>query len=256
MLAQERLNLPQRAERLVVAPEARDRLRVSGAGTFEADILETLPTEYRTVCSDVVRAWGGSARGTSRWSVRVLREERGSPRSSILVGLRCGSSHPDYTKYSDERVALLIITGSGAHLQLIPAGEDCANCTELSAVEFAGAHPAEGATLWEVRGSVSNDNPCCALTHENRSERLVMIRVSDGRVALDTETRREIREHDDEAGDTEEICRSEAAYQKDAIGKLTGLTLATRCTLDGKPQEEKLRSFRWNAGRRIFEEQQ
>ncbi len=251
--AQPRHNLPQRADRFPIPPDARERLRAAEASGMGADVLETLPVDFRTACGDVVRAWGASARGTAVWSVRELHREKSAARVTLLVALRCSSSQPAYAGFADERAALVLLLAGASHLQLIPLAEDCANCSELFRVAFERIHPAEGAALWELRVASSSKNPCCDGPSSDTAERVLLVRASDGRTVLEIETLREIREHDDESGDTEEICRADVAISHDNAGKLAAIAVTRRCTLDGKAQPETTREHRWNPARRVFE---
>jgi len=259
-----RLNLPQQAHETTLHEAARDILQryliqPAAAPALPGDLQEllvkSLPAEGRGACAEMIEHWGTVAEGTATWSVRALfRWEQASGRT-LLVAFRCGSSYADYASYYDERLGIVSLEPSSARLRLIPVAEDCDNCSDLYHLEFSDELAVPGGTLAVLALTFSSDNPCCDGPSQWRTEQLIYVLLPEGRVALALDRVTESYDHDDEAGDTEEVCRSGITPRRNPAGQLAGLVAEIRCEATAQPVTVQVRRFAWQPATRRFQEQ-
>ncbi|MGH9804391.1 MAG: hypothetical protein ACRD4D_04400 [Candidatus Acidiferrales bacterium] len=220
---------------------------------LEQNLLELLPSELRDACPRLTYYWGDNAQGTARWSIRSLAWQLRSGTIEALIAYRCGSTHPDYADYYDERLGLLVFESSGARLRLIPLADDCDNCSDLYHLDYSDSFPLPEGELVAVTVTDSSDNPCCDGPSAWRRESLLYLVLPAGDIALQFDRAQENYDHDDEAGDTEEICNSEITYRRAPEGELIEIAAATTCRVNGDPQPGATLQYRWNAAKMRFE---
>lgn len=257
------INLPQLDATVAIPEAARAALEpaLRPAATakssifsveLERSLVELLPEELRDACPRMISHWGDFARGTARWSVRSLSWQMQPDQLETLVAFRCGSSHPDYVDYFDERLALLLVGSDEARLRLIPLADDCDNCSDLFHLDSSQSFPQAGGELVELLVTSSSDNPCCDGPSAWRREELLYLVLPAGDSALQIDRAQEDYQHD-EAGDTEEICNSEVTYTRGPQGELLEITAVTSCRVNGDPQPGTTLGYRWNPVTRRFD---
>ena len=259
-----RLNLPQQAHETTLHEAARDILQryliqPAAAPALPGDLQEllvkSLPAEGRGACAEMIEHWGTVAEGTATWSVRALFRWEQAGQRTLLVAFRCGSSYADYASYYNERLGIVSLEPSSARLRLIPVAEDCDNCSDLYHLEFSGEFAVPPGTLAVLAMTFSSDNPCCDGPSQWRYEQLIYVLLPEGSVALALDRVHERYDHDDEAGDTEEVCRSGITPRRNPAGQLAGLVAEIRCEATAQPVTVQVRRFAWQPATRRFQEQ-
>jgi hypothetical protein len=265
--ASNRLNLPQSNEKIVLEGPAREALEAalaaapSGTPSFAmasepaAQLMGSLPEEFRDSCSDVVGSWGEGARETARWTVRVLFSSASAGGREAVLALRCASTTPNMETYYDERPAIVSLGPQSVTLSLVPLAKDCTNCSDFYHLEFSQTFTAVGARLLELRVSHANDSPCCDGGDQESGEQLVILRLPEGEQVLAVDQGTASYSHDDEEGDSDLVCQAKIDYSRDAAGNVESIRTETRCTVNKEPTPDvKTRTFRWNAAARRFDE--
>src|SRR5215470_2072719 len=135
-----RLNLPQvsaevklkQAEVQSVFDLRADKDAQALPGGLTQLIVDSLPTNFRNGCQDMVLDFGSDAipKTTWAWSAMLLHTETNRSVQSALLTLRCTVHVPEVT-YFDERFALLLNNGQESVLKLVALDKDCTNCTTL-----------------------------------------------------------------------------------------------------------------------------
>ncbi len=258
------INLPQldatitfpEAVRAALAP-ALQQAATARSSVFSAELerslIDLLPANLRDACPRMISHWGDFAQGTAHWSIRSLAWQLHPGSIEALTAFRCGSTYPDYATYFDERLGLLVFEASGARLRLIPLADDCDNCSDLFHLDSLQSFPQHEGELVELLVTSSSDNPCCDGPSAWRRESLLYLVLPAGVIALQFDRVQEDYEHDDEAGDTEEICNSEVTYTRSPQGELLEITSATTCRVNDEPQPGTMLRFRWNAASSRFD---
>lgn len=122
---------------------------------LQADLVRTLPQDFRAACPSLIESWGDIAKGTDEWRVRVLARQG----DQVWLSFRCGSRAPGYEKDYDERPALLhLATGK---LEFVLLGSDVENNSTLYHVEFSEFLTLEGAQGVALKVIAPAGNPCC-----------------------------------------------------------------------------------------------
>jgi hypothetical protein len=265
--ASDRLNLPQSNEKIVLEGPAREALEAAlaaapgGTPSFAlasepaAQLIASLPEDFRNSCSDVVGSWGESAKETARWTVRVLFSSATAAGTEAVLALRCGSTAPNVEAYYDERTAIVAVGPQSATLGLLPLAKDCDNCSDFYHLEFSQTFAAVGARLLELRVSYGNRSPCCDGGDMESGEQRLILRLPEGEQVATVDAGMESDSHDDEDGDSDMVCEAKIDYSRDAAGNVESIRSETRCTVNKEPVPDvKTRSFRWNAAARRFDE--
>ncbi len=226
-------------------------------------LLRSLPGNFLSACTAMVKSWGTEAAGTETWHVGLL--SRQGQRAWLFI--RCSSSADDMADYSDEGLGLLHV--DSGKLELVPLGGNAANDSTLYHVSFAeklSLGPLEGEAF---RVTARGNNPCCAGTDTHSAERLVVFVDSPQGVeeALSIVTDQTDTNHsDDPEEDSETFYKADVQFEHDAGGQVTGLTAKfqktkNRITYQNGPAERKRVSedtgtlrYRWNAKSLKFEE--
>ncbi len=264
--AEARPNLPQRAAPVALSPDQRAKLDtviaalpLGGPVTLSPEASELLvgllPGDFQASCAGMLDTWGEEAKGTARWGARVLYSSRDSGRFTALLAYRCDSQAAGYADFYDERLAALDLAPNGGDLRLIPMAEDCANCSELYHLDFSQGFSVENGKLVELRLVSSTDNPCCDSSSRELVEQLVFILLPEARAVLQFDRSRERYDHDDQAGDTERMCRAEIRYAHDPSGRLLSTVAESSCRENGKKLPSKTESYRWDSISRRFQKQ-
>ncbi|HYL10190.1 MAG TPA: hypothetical protein VEU31_05580 [Candidatus Acidoferrales bacterium] len=265
--AYDRLNLPQSNEKIVLEGPAREALETAlaaapgGTPSFAlasepaAQLIGSLPEDFRDSCSDVVGTLGEGARETARWTVRVLFSSATAGGTEAVLALRCGSAAPNVEAYYDERPAIVALGPQSATLALIPLAKDCINCSDLYHLEFSQTFTAVGARLLELRVSYANESPCCDGGDQQSGEQRLILRLPEGEQVLTVDQGTASYSHDDEDGDSDLVCEAKIDYSRVPAGNVESIRSETRCTVNKEPiPDVKTRSFRWNAAARRFDE--
>ena len=259
-----RVNLPQRTAEVPLPAEASAELAAflgqrAASPALPADLeqllVDNLPAELRGACAEMIEHWGTVAEGTATWSVRALFRWEQAGQRTLLVAFRCGSSYADYASYYNERLGIVSLEPSSARLRLIPVAEDCDNCSDLYHLEFSDELAVPGGALAVLALTFSSDNPCCDGPSQWRYEQLIYVLLPEGSVALALDRVHERYDHDDEAGDTEEVCRSGITPRRNPAGQLAGLVAEIRCEATAQPVTVQVRRFAWQPATRRFQEQ-
>lgn len=267
-IAKGRLNLPQSKETVTLAEGPRRALGIAlarhttAAGyaletEAAAPFLEGLPNSFRDSCSEVIGTWGGDARQTAQWTVRVLFSHRTSGGTEALLALRCGSTLPDFERVYDERLAAVSFAGDGATLRFLPMAEDCINCADFLHFEFSQSLTAAGASLLELEVyESSNDSPCCGGGEQQSETQLVLFALPEWKQVLFLDKMSEDNFDDDSAedGGSNLVCRAKSTYLRGPAGNVMRIQNRIQCSENGKPRPEIKREFRWNASTRAFDE--
>lgn len=263
--AQARLNLPQVPHTAQFSD--KDRRTLEAAWVYASPghppamtvplqelLVDELPKETRNACGEMIEHWGTVAEGTARWMPRWLDSVRAPGRVTILVAYRCGSSYPDYADYYDERLGVVTLEPAAASLRLVPLGDDCDNCSDLYRLRLEQIFPTSQGSLAVIAATNTSDNPCCDGPSQWNEERLHFVFLPEGGVTLTVTRVSEHYFHDDESGDTAEICRADVSYVRDAAGRLSEIAALTRCQTDDKPQPVKSQRYRWSGSTQRFDE--
>jgi hypothetical protein len=230
---------------------------------IQADVLNTLPKEFRGACAAMIENWGDIAKGTDEWHVRVLVRQA----DRVWLAFRCGSRAHEYEKFYDERPALLRLeTGK---LEFFPLGPDAENDSTLYQVEFAELLPLDGAQGMAFKVTEPAGNPCCDGPESRSGERWMVFAETPYGVAelLSVVTARDDSSHsDDPEIDSEVTYRAQITLHRDERKLVREATAAFReevkdITWDGakaNPHIVSVRSgtlrYRWNPASLHFEE--
>ena len=222
-LAEARLNLLQSKQVVTLPGNLVGNIRASlepspiGPAAFaapiQADLLRTLPQDFRAACPSLIESWGDIARGTDEWRVRVLVRQA----DQAWLSFRCGSRAPEYEKDYDERPALLrLATGK---LEILPLGSDAENDSTLYHVEFSELLSLEGAQGVALRVTEPAANPCCDGPESRSGETWRVFADSPHGVLelLSVTTARDDSSHsDDPEVDSETTYRAQITVDRDA----------------------------------------
>lgn len=230
---------------------------------IQADVLKTLPQDFRGACAAMIENWGEIAKGTDEWTARVLVRQA----DQVWLTFRCGSRAPEYEKDYDERPALLhLATGK---LEFFPLGADAENDSTLYHLEFSQLLPLEGAQGVALKVTEPAGNPCCDGPESRSGESWRVFADSPHGVAdlLSVTTARDDSSHcDDPEIDSETTYRAQITLDRDAHKLVREVTAAFReevkdITWDGakaNPHTVSERSgslrYRWNPASLLFEE--
>lgn len=260
------LNLPQENEKAALPEASRMELETAIAGGSFAlrgasatTFMEGLPQEFRDSCGEVLQNLGGEeAKQSAQWTVRVLLALRTPQGNQALLALRCGSSAPGLDEYYDERPALVSLSDNPSTIRFIPLAEECGTCRDFfHHVEYSQIVTVRGGLLVELRVADTH-NPCCDGGDEENKDRRVLLAVPDAQQVLSLDERVEDTSYDDsdDNGDSDQVCNSKIDYTRDVGGNVESIRSEMRCTNNNEPLPDvKVRTFRWNAIARSFEEQ-
>jgi len=228
-----RLNLPQAAAEVKLNAGAKleldsmlegwtgDSTQAMAPGAWRV-LLESLPPELRNGCRAMLSDFETIVKVDRDLSVRVLYAEHVNGERTAILAFRCTVHIPDVTAY-DERPAVLVSDKEGAVLRFVSLAEECNNCSELYHVEYTQQFAAAAGYLAELKVEHSTDNPCCDGGDSHGGSDLLLLALPQGAKALAFEKDTDDYNHDDEAGDTQTVCRSEISYERDRQGRLQAI---------------------------------
>ena len=258
-----RMNLPQVSGEVWLSAEARLELD-SVWGKWASDreyamtpsvsqrLLEALPAELRDGCREMLSDFEPAIKVERNLGVRVLHAEGIADERTAILAFRCTVHIPELTAY-DERPAVLVLHKGAGVLRLLPLAETCENCSDLYHVAYTQKFAAAGGYLAELKVEHTTDNPCCDGGDSHGGRDLLLVAVPEGAKVLTFEKDTDDYNHDDESEDTQTVCKSEVAYERDSNGYLLALNAQTNCTQNGKfAPPIKASRFEWNAGEKRF----
>lgn len=264
-----RVNLPHLDTQTPVADMYHQELKAFFVQTEESNtvrldenieriLIEMLPAEFATGCDETVMHWGSSAENIPDLAVRAIyrRKVPEIGRTQVLLVYRCFSHYEYYVdKFYDERTAWLTIDDSVSTLQMLPHGEDCENCSDLSKISLENTLQAGREPLLAVVFSVSNDNPCCGGPYSYRAEYVHYYLVEQGglrQVASVTRLKQE-HFHDDAGEDLEVLFETAVELLTNSDGDVVEI-VGQRVTKENeKITESGEDRYLWNQQLRKFE---
>jgi len=264
-----RVNLPHLDTQAPVADMYHDQLKTFFAEAEEGKavridenieriLIEMLPAEFASGCSEMVMHWGTNAADSDDLAVRAiyLRKAPDTERRQVLLVYRCFSHYEGYfDKFHDERMALLTIDDSVSTLQMLPHAEDCENCLDLSRISLENILEAGGEPMLSVVFSVSSENPCCDGPYSYSAEYVHYYLVEqDGlkQVASVTRLKQEYF-HDDAEEDLEVLFETAVELLTNSDGDVVEIVGQHVTKENEKITESGEDRYLWNQQRREFE---
>ena len=186
---------------------------VAFAAPIEAELLRALPQDFRAACTSMIESWGGIAKGTDEWRVRILVRQD----DQLWLAFRCASRALEYEKDYDERPALLRLTTG--KLEFLPLGPDAENDSTLYHIEFSELLPLEGAQGVAFKVTEPGETPCCDGPESRSGEtwRVFADLPQGAAELLSVTTARDDSSHcDDPEVDSETTYRAEITVDRDS----------------------------------------
>jgi hypothetical protein len=236
------------ADRLSKLLQAVDQPSAGLDTDTERLLLNLLPESNRKLCGDLVEAWGPQ-RSDAVLSARLLHAHHEGDRLSVLLAYRCAfRPNPHFDAAFDERLALLVMSGTGTSLTLIAPyrPQDCCN---PQSVEFRKALPLTSGELLElgIQSLSHGDGPDSSSRYE-----LVWIDPA-GHLVLKVDSRTEYDGYDADTEESHEsVCDTKVRYENDATGELTAIVSQTSCTEDKVQKPSKTVRYIWDRSTETF----
>ncbi|MDI6765972.1 MAG: hypothetical protein QME52_04020 [Bacteroidota bacterium] len=224
---------------------------------IEQLITRYFPKEYKDGCTQMISAWREVAKGTASTVLRVLYlKNHDKNLQQVLLVFTCFSGTKEYgDKFYDERLVLLTIDNLSSQLKFIPHSKPCDNCSELTRIGLEEEMQIHGISSISIIMLISNENPCCDGPDIFKEEikKYFTFEVNGVREVLSFVTNRTETLHDDIAGDSTTVYKTDINVDKDKQENINKITISWELLVNDIPKKNGLQWYTWNRKARRFE---
>ena len=216
-------------------------------------LLKHIPNLYQNGCKELISKWGKRIRGSEATAVKPIHFVNFSKKiQHLFLVYTCYSTAEGYEdNYYDE------IDSNKASISMIPVGDHCDSCTDLSHIRlYEDTLKIGGYDAISIIIGTSNVNPCCERNATIEEEKLKYIIINQSQVkdilTIKTNRKEIYSNNKDKDSIIQQIANVETI--KDENRNIITIILNRDTIINEKNIKKEIKKYFWNRKRGAFEE--